>query len=373
MIINNLFALSSFISIAATEICLGILIAILISKIFKKEIYLRDFPFGIIFLLFIIWIDISLIYKFFILKTMKFSLKKLFHGWLFLSFFCGYFLVKEEKIFKFFMISAIFSIVYGIYMQYFIQHIDVKGFYSHALTAANNWALAGIIGYFLAVVNYNKKRKDFYFYLFSFLIIFAGLIFSMRRGPILYFFLVILMMNFFLKKKLIFVNFFIIFVMFLAYLNFPYLHKKTNEIFQKNKDVCSSTETRIFLWKKSFEYIKKYPIFGVPEKFKKMIKKETNIKCWIRSHPHNGFLTIATYYGLPALVIFLILFGAIYIKLFEKIRDSHYSILGIFLVTLYLLEGLTENNFGDSEVKLFFWFSLGVIYRLIKKPYSLTI
>ena len=366
MIIPRLFALSSFISIAATEICLGILIALLISKIVKKEISLNDFPFGLIFLIFFIFIDISLFYKFFYLHTMKFSLKKIFHWWLFFSFFCGYFLVKDEDIFKFFLFSAIISVIYGIYKQFFILHIDVRGFYSHALTAANNWAMAGIISYFFAVMNYKKDKKNFYFYLISFLIIFTGLIFSMRRGPILYFFIVILIMNFILNKKLILVNFFIIFVMFLAYLNFPFLHEKTNEIFSKNKDICSSTETRIFLWKKSIEFIKKYPVFGVPEKFKKMIRKETNVKCWIRSHPHNGFLTIATYYGLPAVIIFLVLFGAIYIKLFEKIKHSNYAILGIFLVTLYLLEGLTENNFGDSEVKLFFWFSFGIIYNKLQ-------
>ncbi len=368
MIFQKLFALSSFISIAATEIALGVLIAILIKKLIKKEIFLKDFPFGIFFLIFIILVDISFIYKFFYLHSMKFSLKKLFQGWLFLSFFCGYFLVKDEDIFKYFIISAIVSISYGIFSQYFIFHTDVKGFYSHALTSANNWAMAGLISYFLAINNFKKDGKKFWFYTVSSLIIFTGLLFSMRRGPILYFFIVIFLMNFFINKKLIVINFLIIIAMIIAYFKFPYLKEKTNEIFSKKKEICSSTETRIFLWKKSLEFIKKYPFFGVPEKFKKMMSKETDVKCWIRSHPHNGFLTIATYYGVPALIIFLSLFIAMYKKLFEHLKENKFSLLGIFLITLYLLEGLTENNFGDSEVKIFFWFSLGVIFKLLNKP-----
>ena len=365
MIIDKFFAFSSFISIAATEISLGILILILLKRIFNHEISFKDFPFGIIFLIFIIYVDISLSYKMLYLHSMKFSLKKLTDGWLFFSFFCGYFLIKDKNIFKYFMISAIAAVIYGVIKDYFILHCDVKAFYSQALTTANNWAMAGLISYFFAIKNYYDNRKDFLFYSISFLVITIGLIFSMRRGPILYYFLILFILNLIINKKLIIVNFILLLCIIIAYFQFPYLREKTNEIFSKNKDVCSSTETRIFLWKKSIQFIKKYPVFGVPEKFKKMIAKETDVKCWIRSHPHNGFLTIASYYGIPALIIFLSLFGAIYKKLFEKLKENKFALLGIFLVTLYLMEGLTENNFGDSEVKLFFWFSFGIIYSKV--------
>jgi len=94
--------------------------------------------------------------------------------------------------------------------------------------------------------------------------------------------------------------------------------------------------------------------------FKQEIQKKVKIKLKWKSHPHNAFLTVAVLHGLPALVALLLIFIQIYCKLF-KYKENFYSIVGISFITLYLMEGLTENNFGDSEVKMFFWFMMGII------------
>ena len=356
--------ISNFISIAATQILYGILIIFLLKKLFKKEISLKEFPHIYIIIALSIFIDFSFIVN---AANVKHFIKKLFHWWLYFPFFIGYFLPENEKtvknIFKALLLGGSVAAIAGIYEVVFASERG-SGFYSHALTSGNNWALILVIGYSILITKSWENKKDFIFYLVTTILIALGLISSEAKGPILYFSFVFIFINYvFLKKKGIIVSLFAIILLIGIIFSSSSLQKRFADIYKGINNPYTSTGNRVILWKNTLKIIKNKPIFGIGSNFKKEIQKVVKIKLKWKSHPHNGFLTIAVNHGVPALIIFIILFIAIYKKLFSS--ENTYSYIGLGFVTLYLLEGLTENNFGDSEVKMLFWFVLGLIYAIL--------
>ncbi len=374
-----LYSISLFFSIAVSQICLGILIFFIILKLKKGEIKLKDFEFGLIILLFVIFVDVSLFYKIFLLKTIPLKIKKFFGGWLFFSFYAPLLLIKDKnfpkRLFDLMILSSAIASIYGIfYVKYLanvyypnLSYYDIgaRGFYSHSLTSGNIWAMILILSIFLFY-----KFKNFRYFLLS-VIIFIGLIFTFRRGPILYFLVVFFVMNviFFKKKGIVLSLVAIILIGSIFFMN-QGLNKRVKMLLKAKNNPCSSTQIRLFLWKTSIKLVKKYPFFGVPKKFKEEVKKFTNLKCQQRGHPHNGFLTILVYYGFFPFILSLFLFFKLIKFLTLKIKESEFALLGFFIVLIYLLESLTENNFGDSEVKMVFWFLLGIIISGIKKGWK---
>ncbi len=269
-------------------------------------------------------------------------------------------MVKSEKlankIIKFSLIGASFSSLYGLYQFIFLSK-RAQGFYSHALTSANNWALALILSYFFLLKNKFKNK----FFLITTILISIGLIVSESKGPILYFFILFSIINFiYLKKKGLLINGIIFVVILLSIIFVKPINNRFVDIYNGLHNPDTSTGNRVVLWKNTIKIIKEHPFFGIGGGFKKEIVRKAKINLKWKSHPHNAFLTVAVLHGLPALVALLLIFIQIYCKLF-KYKENFYSIVGISFITLYLMEGLTENNFGDSEVKMFFWFMMGII------------
>ncbi len=353
--------ISNFISIAATQILYGLLIIFLFKKIFKENIKLQEIPFWKYFLTYFILVEISIILNY---PEVKHFHKKLFSWWLYFPFFISYFLIDSErlanKVIKFSLIGASFSSMYGLY-QFLFLHERAKGFYSHALTSANNWALALLLSYFFLL---KSKFKD-KFFIFTTIFTSIGLLVSESKGPILYFFIIFSIINIiFFKKKGILLNGMIFLIIMLSIIFVKPINKRFTDIYKGINNPYTSTGNRVVLWKNTIKIIKEHPLFGIGGGFKKEIVKKAKINLKWKSHPHNAFLTVAVLHGVLALIALLIIFFQIYKKLFLY-KDNFYSIIGIFFITLYLMEGLTENNFGDSEVKMFFWFIMGIIISQI--------
>ncbi len=330
----------------------------------KNQIKFKDFPLKSVLLIFIISTIIIYLYKSLYLGTIKFSLKKIFNGWLFLTFYVGYFFSKDKKkVFKFILFSGSIAAIYGVF-NFIANGSNAKGFYSHALTAANNWALVLIVSFF----SFLNDLKNKYF-IITFLIIFIGLICSAERGPILYFTISVILCCFLMlgKKKGIILASIIFFTILFSVFSSSTVFERFKVIFSNNKVEDGGVIVRLKLWKSALNIIEKHPIIGCPEKFKEYMRKITKEKELIRSHPHNGFLTIWVKYGGISLILFLLVFYKVLKDMISKIKENKFAVLGLCLTILYLLEGLTENNFGDSEVKMLFWFLLGNIYSVIYK------
>jgi hypothetical protein len=49
---------------------------------------------------------------------------------------------------------------------------------------------------------------------------------------------------------------------------------------------------------------------------------------------------------------------------FYNSDDQFTKLAGLGITIAYMLDGLTENNFGDSEVLMLFCFLIGILYSL---------
>jgi O-antigen ligase len=89
-----------------------------------------------------------------------------------------------------------------------------------------------------------------------------------------------------------------------------------------------------------------------------------------RSHAHNNFLQIAAESGLVGLAAFTLLFVTALRYGAETVRTARdpagrATALGACLaLTGFLVGGLTQYTFGDSEVAMTMWATLAVLMRL---------
>ena len=125
--------------------------------------------------------------------------------------------------------------------------------------------------------------------------------------------------------------------------------------------------------------IRDHPLFGVgPERisveFPRYYSGSGNLADFYYGHLHNNILQIAAERGLLCLAAFFWLIAAIYVQLVRMLKTSGEAtrwaaLSAISALTGFLVAGLFEYNFGDSEVLMLLLFILSVPYGLAgKKP-----
>lgn len=135
---------------------------------------------------------------------------------------------------------------------------------------------------------------------------------------------------------------------------------------------------RIYFWKGSLRIIRDHPITGVGwEGFRLVYPKYKPARGrQLVSHAHNNFVDVAVDSGLFGLGMFLWLLVTIYkvgLHIFKELGEGYFKgiawgFLGSF--TAFLIAGLSQYNFGDSEVVMLFYFLLGmvmVIPRIVRE------
>jgi putative inorganic carbon (HCO3(-)) transporter len=118
--------------------------------------------------------------------------------------------------------------------------------------------------------------------------------------------------------------------------------------------------------------IKDHPLFGVgPERVDDEFRKYYNgPELGFYGHLHNNFIQIAAERGLICLGAFLWFFAELYRSLLRQLRNSDeesrwVSLSGLAALTGFMVAGLNEFNFGDSEV-------LVLLLFLVSVPFGLT-
>jgi len=121
------------------------------------------------------------------------------------------------------------------------------------------------------------------------------------------------------------------------------------------------------------EMIKDHPLFGVgPERVDDEFPKYyggPELKNFYYGHLHNNFLQIGAERGLLCLAAFLWLLVELYRSLFSFFKRSdeelRWPILGsIAALTGFVVSGLNEYNFGDSEVLVLLLFLVSIPFGL---------
>ncbi|MFW5985601.1 MAG: O-antigen ligase family protein [Halanaerobiaceae bacterium] len=126
----------------------------------------------------------------------------------------------------------------------------------------------------------------------------------------------------------------------------------------------SSNTHRLNLWQSALEMFRDNPLTGVgtdrfKEEYRENYKKEGTRPF---SHAHNNFLNIMAEAGLFGILSFLFLLAVILYFLYtgaEVIPDKRWRIFVISSFVAYvvfIINGLTEFNYSDSESVRYFWF-----------------
>lgn len=146
-------------------------------------------------------------------------------------------------------------------------------------------------------------------------------------------------------------------------------------LFYGNKS--TSWDMRLSMWRMGWDLIKEHPVVGTGMVDLGLLLKAKMTPAdelvWqnipIGGHLHNNFIHIAVTRGLLGLTAFIFIWVSIFAMLIKLIRSkSHITVIfarGIFSVVIgFLINGLAEWNFGDSEVVTILWFVAGLSLSL---------
>ncbi len=371
-IILYLFALVSFISIAAGNIFLGIAVLFLFIYSYRKKItidiniknYYRVIAFFILTML------LSALFS----GNMIYGLKRWADMWIwrFMPFIVITTMITERNkslnILKVSCLGISVGILCLIY-QGLSGDGRAAGFFGHPMTFAGYLCMylpLFLIGYFDNLFGIKYK----YISAIIFLAGCVALIFNGTRGAWIAVAITsgILLLYYMFKNKR---NLLIGIVMIalcsgILVNNAAFMHRMstiTNNRYQSNSE-------RLLMWNSAWNMFKDHPALGVglgqykdnyQQKYISPKAKEPNLE-----HAHNNFMQMLAENGIIGFAGFITMFAYIIGHNFRKFLNSKniYS-LAICAVTItLLLQGFTEFNFGNSAVVKAYWLILGCLVVL---------
>jgi O-antigen ligase len=137
-------------------------------------------------------------------------------------------------------------------------------------------------------------------------------------------------------------------------------------------DVEGNVE-RLLLWETTWNMIGDYPLLGVGVgSYQRVqsdyLREEVPIPM-TRTHSHNNLLQVTVERGVLGLFLFLWLWYVVVSEGFRRLwnlrkkRDFSFAlVLGCLTGALgFFLDGMFQNNFGDTEVNIFLWVMVGMM------------
>lgn len=368
-----LLSISSFISIAVSNIFLGILTLCFFIKTYQKKakIDLDCKRYFIAISLFAIAMLLSALFS----GDIVYGLKRWADMWIwrFMPFVVVIFLLDNYIDVKKVMLTGFAGItvtsVYAVY-QGLSGMSRANGFYGHPMT------LGGWFCIFLPLLLiefFERKLLGKYYWLagLAFCICSAGLVFNATRGAWLAVTIVctvLLLYYMFKSKRNLAVSIIFIALISTVLVNNPkFMHRlDTIDDFDKYQ---SNTE-RILMWQSAWNMFKDHPILGVglgqykenyQQKYISPEAKEPQL-----SHAHNNFLQMLAENGIVGFVGFAIMFGYIVFKnLIDWFRTRNaYALMIVSATVCLLLQGFTEYNVGNSAVIKMYCLVLGICVLL---------
>jgi O-antigen ligase len=137
-------------------------------------------------------------------------------------------------------------------------------------------------------------------------------------------------------------------------------------------DVEGNVE-RLLLWETTWNMIGDYPLLGVGvgsyQRVQSDYLREEVALPMTRTHAHNNLLQVTVERGVLGLFLFLWLWYVVVSEGFRRLwnhrKKRNFSfalVLGCLTGALgFFLDGMFQNNFGDTEVNIFLWIMLGMM------------
>lgn len=255
---------------------------------------------------------------------------------------------KNKKTYKGFskmiiVLNLVFNVVSIIY-QYIVQRDfsrELFGIY----TNPNGMAILTIISLMLYINLREKsslKRFDYFYLLFSTLIIFLSESRTIIIAVIFY-----IVIKLLLEKKIIeldiirkFLGFMLIFCLMIIIV-FSYINKNNYVPSNLENEINDVTTNRYFLWKYSIFSLERNPIYGIgennigeyryfeiPYMFFKTIDSVSRKERLLLNNNHNGYLQLLVGNGI---ICFIIFFSFIY-KEISKLSEDMFSFVAVLLL-----------------------------------------
>lgn len=239
------------------------------------------------------------------------------------------------------------------------------GFFNSPLTFGNYILL--VLPVVIGLSFYSKTGREKRWLQLSILIILIAIIFSYGRAVWVGLIGGLILMAILRNKRLLLSIVAGIIVCSIFILIFPsshFTHRVVGTLKSRNP-----VGNRIEFWEGSLRIIRDYPITGLGwEGFRFAYPRYKSAKGrQLVCHAHNNFVDVAVDSGFLGLGIFLWLLITIYkvgFHIFKELEDGYFKgIAWGFLgsLTAFLIAGLTQYNFGDSEVVMLFYFLLAMV------------
>lgn len=366
-----LFALVSFISIAAGNILLGTATLFFFIILYKKEINIskniKKYYYVIVF--FILTMFLSALFS----GDIVYGLRRWADMWVWrlMPFVIITCCVKKEDILKILKASCL-GISIGILCLIY-QGVSgdgrAAGFFGHPMTFAGYLCMylpLFLLGYFENLFGVKYKYVSGIMFLAGL----AALIFNGTRGAWIAVAMTagILLLYYMVRNKRNFIVGIILVAVCCGILvnNSAFMHRMstiTNNKYQSNSE-------RLLMWNSAWNMFKDHPVLGVglgqykenyQQKYISPKAKEPNLE-----HAHNNFMQMLAENGMVGFLGFMAMFTYIIWHNFRKFLTSKniYSIAICAVTITLLLQGFTEFNFGNSAVVKAYWLILGCLVVL---------
>jgi len=365
-----LAAASLSLSITLTQGLLIISLVWLVIYLYKNDIDIAvDCPYFMPF--FIYWVTTQL--GFFTGSDYATLDGSVYFVWVLLYLFVGYYLVSNNAIryiLMGFIVGAAILAVSVISEVLFTTSLRGSGFLSIYMTSGNVLAMAATMITAILILKYERRNINILYSILLLLIV-VGIFYTGTRGALLSFFISIsamLILKFRLKGVIMVSG---LFVILLIGTFITDIGDRLLLMFTGSGDYKTSHGWRFLLWENSFKLFKEYMLFGIGSgAYEKMMIEIMPTYYLPKGHAHNGFIHQLTLFGIVGFVAFLSFYAKIVYTFITNLLSNKYAFIGFFVSITYFLEGMTENNFTDSEVAMFHAFFVGIMLAAVDRKYK---
>jgi len=250
-----------------------------------------------------------------------------------------------------FFAGSILNAFSGTYDVFVTNYDRAIGFYTHALTYGNAAAVVFICALSLMIFVRNQPPKLRMLTAAAAVMSAFALCLSVSRGPMLYASATaaLLFIYQYKMKAAAVVTGVAVLMAALVYLDDSLRDKILTDRGGSSTD--SSVGTRVVLWKTAIKGISERPVLGFGKgNFTRYVKENVKVPLSSTAHAHNSYLHYTFNNGLVGLVFLLGFLISLFRYVHRRSKEYPPAKAALFVLIVFLLEGLTENNFGDSEV-----------------------
>lgn len=301
---------------------------------------------------------------------------------------------RKSKVFKIFSIVSFIMSIIVLIGYYFKIDFNFYRTFTSIFFNENHSAYYFMMGYMCTILLFIfNKGKKYISYLIMSLVILHNLVLNNTLGcyvSVIFTLFILLIYCFIIRNNLkklsvVIISFILVSVIGsdLVKVNFKQLSgdviniknnigviaSESNDItVQETKKILYKTGTnRLGLWLYGLEFIREKPIFGygIENLYEQYSKTDVT---HVTRRPHNEYIQIGAFMGIPALIFYLCFLGSIYFKIIFSIKKiDKYIIISAFIAFSYLVSAFFGLSMFYTTPYLFIFLGFTASYYIEEK------